>query len=114
MLPPGVLAVIAVPVFSRHSRWRGTPVLEEEHQLERIRGAGARNARTGSAGAARETKSRSRLGMERSLAGATSGNRWQMGKSQAPRKQAKSVAAGCHWLPRPQNGKECHEEGPPW
>src|SRR6266511_6358281 len=46
--------------------------------------------------------------MERlwSPAGATSGNQRQMGRTRKPRKQAKSVAVGCHRLPRPQNGKE--------
>jgi hypothetical protein len=41
-----------------------------------------------------------------SPAGATSGNQRQMGCPRKLRKQAKSVAVGCHRLPGPQNGKE--------
>src|SRR5215212_4559710 len=46
--------------------------------------------------------------MERlwSPAGATSGNQRQIAGRRNRRKQAKSVAVGCHRLPRPQNGKE--------
>ena len=46
--------------------------------------------------------------MERSwsLAGATSGNGWQMARPRKPLKQAKSVAVGCHRLSRASNGKE--------
>jgi hypothetical protein len=46
--------------------------------------------------------------MERlwSLAVATSGNRWQIGRPPKPLKQAKSVAVVCDWLPPTLNGKE--------
>jgi hypothetical protein len=46
--------------------------------------------------------------MERlwSPAGATSGNHRQFGWPPKPRKQAKSVAMVCDWLPRASNGKE--------
>src|SRR5215207_7342437 len=53
--------------------------------------------------------------MERlwSLAGATSGNRWQMNRPRKRLRQAKTVAVVCDWLPRASNGKECNEGGPP-
>jgi hypothetical protein len=56
-----------------------------------------------------------RRGWERfwNLAGATSGNRWQMGRPRKRQKQAKTVATGCDRLPFGAHGKECHEEGPP-
>jgi len=46
--------------------------------------------------------------MERlwSLAGATSGNRWQMLRARKPQKQAKTVAMGCDRLPIGAHGKE--------
>ncbi len=46
--------------------------------------------------------------MERlwSLAGATSGNRWQMREPRKRQKQAKTVATGCHQLPIGAHGKE--------
>ncbi len=46
--------------------------------------------------------------MERlwSLAGATGGNRWQIGSAQTRPKQAKTVAAGCDRLPFGAHGKE--------
>jgi hypothetical protein len=46
--------------------------------------------------------------MERlwSPAGATSSKHRQIGRPPKPRKQAKSVAVGCDWLPRASNGKE--------
>jgi hypothetical protein len=46
--------------------------------------------------------------MERlwSLAGATSGNRWQIGRPRKRRKQAKTVATGCDQLPQNLDGKE--------
>jgi hypothetical protein len=46
--------------------------------------------------------------MERlwSLAGATSGNRWQMRGPRKRRKQAKTVATGCDQLPFGAHGKE--------
>jgi hypothetical protein len=46
--------------------------------------------------------------MERlwSLAVATSGNRWQMQRLRKRRKQAKTVATGCHQLPWDLDGKE--------
>ncbi len=46
--------------------------------------------------------------MERlwSPAGAISGNQRQIESPREPRKQAKSVAAGCHWLPLELDGKE--------
>src|SRR6266581_2034300 len=37
---------------------------------------------------------------------ATSGNRWQMRRRRKQRKQAKSVAPGCHQLPANFHGKE--------
>ena len=37
---------------------------------------------------------------------ATSGNQWQMPRRPKPRKQAKSVATGCHCLPATFHGKE--------
>ncbi len=47
-------------------------------------------------------------GMERlwSLAGATSGNRWQMHELQNLQEQAKTVATGCDQLPLKLDGKE--------
>ncbi len=47
-------------------------------------------------------------GMERlwSLAGATSGNRWQIGRPRKRRNQAKTVATGCDRLPWDLDGKE--------
>src|SRR5215207_8932120 len=53
--------------------------------------------------------------MERlwSLAGATSGNRWQMNRLRKGRKRAKTVAVGCDPLPLNLDGEDCHEEGPP-
>ena len=47
-------------------------------------------------------------GMERlwSLAGATSGNRWQIGRPRKRRNQAKTVATGCDQLPWDLDGKE--------
>src|SRR5688572_9297932 len=56
-----------------------------------------------------------RQGMEHlwSRAVATGGNRWQMGLPRKRLEQAKTVAMGCDQLPGPQNGKECHEGGPP-
>ncbi len=47
-------------------------------------------------------------GMERlwSLAGATSGNRWQIGRPRKRRNQAKTVATGCDQLPWDLHGKE--------
>ena len=47
-------------------------------------------------------------GMERlwSLAGATSGNRWQIGRPRKRRNQAKTVAIGCDQLPWDLDGKE--------
>jgi hypothetical protein len=46
--------------------------------------------------------------MERlwSLAVATSGNRWQIGRLRKRRNQAKTVATGCDQLPRDIDGKE--------
>ena len=46
--------------------------------------------------------------MERlwSLAGATSGNRWQIGRPRKRRNQAKTVATGCDQLPWDLDGKE--------
>jgi hypothetical protein len=46
--------------------------------------------------------------MERlwSLAVATSGNRWQIGRLRKRRNQAKTVATGCDQLPRDLDGKE--------
>jgi len=48
------------------------------------------------------------VSMERlwSLAGATSGNRWQMNRLRQGRKRAKTVAAGCNPLPPNLDGKE--------
>jgi hypothetical protein len=50
----------------------------------------------------------SATGMERlwSLAGATSGNRWQIGRPRKRRNQAKTVATGCDQLPWDLDGKE--------
>jgi hypothetical protein len=46
-------------------------------------------------------------GMERLWSlGATSGNQWQISRARTPLKQAKSVAVGCHRLPRGSHGKE--------
>ncbi len=47
-------------------------------------------------------------GMERlwSLAGATTGNRWQIGRPRKRQKQAKTVAVGCDQLPQNLDGKE--------
>src|SRR6266511_467699 len=41
-----------------------------------------------------------------SLAGATSGNRWQIGRPRKRRNQAKTVATGCDQLPRDLDGKQ--------
>jgi hypothetical protein len=41
-----------------------------------------------------------------SRAGATGGNRSQMGWQQERLEQAKTVAVGCHWLPIGAHGKE--------
>src|SRR6266700_3944715 len=51
---------------------------------------------------------RRQLGMERlwSRAVATGGNRWQMGGSGPPLKQAETVALGCDRLSRGPDGKE--------
>ena len=37
---------------------------------------------------------------------AAGGNQWQIGRAPKPRKQAKSVAIGCHRLPETFDGKE--------
>jgi hypothetical protein len=42
----------------------------------------------------------------KSLAGATSGNRWQIGRPRKRLKQAKTVATGCDQLPQNLDGKE--------
>jgi len=41
-----------------------------------------------------------------SRAVATNGNRWQMGMPRKRQNQAKTIAAGCHWLPIGAHGKE--------